>query len=113
MKCWVLVIGVMVCLAALSATPTGASEKTCGELRALKRRAATVIQQKNDFVARVLHSHKIVYQRNEEGNPTSNWQLLAGCQPCRDCSAGAEASRLWVMRSSFTQRARSSTLFLH
>lgn len=60
-------MGVMVSLAALSATPACASEKPYGQLRALKRRAATVMQQKNDFVARVLHSHKIAYQRNEDG----------------------------------------------
>jgi hypothetical protein len=79
MKHWVLVMGVIMMLVALSAMPACASDKPYGQLRALKRRAATVMQQKNDFVARVLHFHKIAYQRNEEGVVTqlqigSRWQ---------------------------------------
>ena len=65
-------------LVALPFRPTCASDKPYGQLRALKRRAATVVLQKNDFVARVLNSHRIAYQRNKEGvvvrlQIESNW----------------------------------------
>jgi hypothetical protein len=67
MKRWVFVISVIMFLVALPSRPTCASDKPYGQLRALKRRAATVVLQKNDFVARVLNSHRIAYQRNKEG----------------------------------------------
>jgi len=38
-----------------------------GQIRALKRRADTVSQQKNNFVARVLHSYNIPCQVTQEG----------------------------------------------
>jgi hypothetical protein len=38
-----------------------------GQIRALKQRADTVSQQKNNFVARVLHSYNIPCQVTEEG----------------------------------------------
>ncbi len=38
-----------------------------GKIRALKQRAAFVTNQKNDFVARVLTSYKIPYERNAQG----------------------------------------------
>jgi len=38
-----------------------------GQIRALENRAETVTQQKNHFVARVLHSYNIPCQVTEEG----------------------------------------------
>jgi hypothetical protein len=38
-----------------------------GQIRALKRRADTVNQQKNNFVARVLHSYNIPCEVTQEG----------------------------------------------
>jgi hypothetical protein len=38
-----------------------------GRIRALQQRAAVVIKQKNDFVARVLTSYSIPHERNTEG----------------------------------------------
>ena len=38
-----------------------------GQIRALKSRAETIIQQKNHFVAQVLHSYNIPCQLTEEG----------------------------------------------
>ncbi len=38
-----------------------------GKIRALQQRAAVVTGQKNDFVARVLTSYKIPYERNDQG----------------------------------------------
>lgn len=38
-----------------------------GRIRALQERAAVVIKQKNNFVARVLTSYSIPYERNVEG----------------------------------------------
>jgi len=68
MKRWVLVSGVVFFfLAVFLGGEPWASDGTYGQLRALKRRAATVMRQKNDFVARVLHFHKIAYQVNDEG----------------------------------------------
>jgi hypothetical protein len=49
-----------------------------GKIRALQQRAAFVTSQKNDFVARVLTSYKIPYERNAQGaivriNIEKNW----------------------------------------
>ena len=44
-----------------------ASAQNYGQIRALKRRADTVTQQKNSFVVRVLSSYKIPYQVTEQG----------------------------------------------
>ena len=38
-----------------------------GKIRALDQRAAYVIKQRNDFVARVLTSYTIPHERNEQG----------------------------------------------
>jgi hypothetical protein len=38
-----------------------------GKIRALQQRAAYVTKQKNDFIARVLTSYKIPFERNEQG----------------------------------------------
>lgn len=38
-----------------------------GKIRALQQRAAYVTKQKNDFVARVLKSYKILHEINEHG----------------------------------------------
>jgi hypothetical protein len=67
MKHRVLVLSTIIFLAAFVAAPPWASSETYGHLRALKRRAATVMRQKNDFVARVLHSYNIPYQLTEQG----------------------------------------------
>ena len=67
MKRRVLVLSAVIFLAAFAAAPPWASTETYGQLRALKRRAATVTRQKNDFVARVLHSYNIPYRLTGEG----------------------------------------------
>jgi hypothetical protein len=67
MKGRILVLGAIIFLAAFAAAPPWVSTETYGQLRALERRAATVTRQKNDFVARVLHSYNIPYQRTEQG----------------------------------------------
>ena len=67
MKRRVLMLSAIVFLAAFAAAPPWAFTETYGQLRALKRRAATVTRQKNDFVARVLHSYNIPYQLTKEG----------------------------------------------
>ena len=38
-----------------------------GKIRALQQRAAQVIKQKNDFVAKVLTSYSIPHERNAQG----------------------------------------------
>lgn len=38
-----------------------------GKIRALQQRAAYVTKQKNDFVAKVLTSYKILHEVNEQG----------------------------------------------
>jgi len=79
MKRRVFLSSAIVFLAAFAATPPLASAESYGQLRALKRRAATVTRQKNDFVARVLHSYAIPYHQNEQGVVTqvqigTNWR---------------------------------------
>jgi hypothetical protein len=78
MKRRVLLLSAIVFLAAFAAALPLASAESYGQLRALKRRADTVTRQKNDFVARVLHSYGIPYQRTEKGVVTrlqigTNW----------------------------------------
>ncbi len=56
-----------------------------GKIRALKQRAAFVTNQKNDFVARVLTSYKIPYERNAEGaivriNLDRSWLDIMGIE---------------------------------
>jgi hypothetical protein len=50
-----------------------------GKIRALQQRAAHVINQKNDFIAKVLTSYAIPYERNAQGvvvriNMDGRWQ---------------------------------------
>jgi hypothetical protein len=59
--------GVLVSLALFVLVSDRTSAQNYGEIRALKLRATAVSQQKNHFVARVLNSYKIPYQRNEQG----------------------------------------------
>jgi hypothetical protein len=44
-----------------------AASENYGQIRALKLRAQTVVQRKNDFVARVLQSYDIRFQRSQQG----------------------------------------------
>jgi hypothetical protein len=44
-----------------------AGSENYGQIRALKHRAHTVVQRKNDFVARVLQSYDIRFQRSRQG----------------------------------------------
>ena len=67
MKPRVLILSATIFLAACVAAPPWASGENYGQIRALKRRAATVIRQKNNFVARVLGSYNIPHQLTEEG----------------------------------------------
>ena len=59
-------ICVLVIIFSLLALPTVQAQEY-GKLRALQQRAAVVISQKNDFVARVLTSYKIPHERNAQG----------------------------------------------
>jgi hypothetical protein len=50
-----------------------------GKIRALQQRAAHVIKQKNDFIAKVLTSYAVPYERNAQGvvvriNMDGQWQ---------------------------------------
>lgn len=67
MKRRILVLSAIIFLAAFAVALPWASAETNGQLRALKRRAEIVTRQKNDFVARVLNSYDIPYQRTEQG----------------------------------------------
>ena len=55
------------CLLLLLAFLTPAAAAESGRGLALQLRAASIIRQKNDFIARVLTSYAIPYERNEEG----------------------------------------------
>lgn len=46
---------------------SAAHSQEYGKIRALQQRAAYVTKQKNDFVARVLTSYKILHEKNEQG----------------------------------------------
>ena len=46
---------------------SAAHSQEYGKIRALQERAAYVIKQKNDFVAKVLTSYTIPYERNAQG----------------------------------------------
>ena len=59
--------GIIVFLALLVWVLPQASAQNYGQIRALKRRADTVTRQKNDFVARVLHSYDIPHQVTAQG----------------------------------------------
>ena len=67
MKRRILVLSSIIFLEAFAVALPWASAETNGQLRALKRRAEIVTRQKNDFVARVLNSYDIPYQRTEQG----------------------------------------------
>ena len=54
-------------LAAFATAPPWAYSENYGQLRALKHRAGIVMRQKNDFVARVLHSYKIPHKLTDQG----------------------------------------------
>ena len=58
---------ILVSLALLVLMLPQALAQNYGQMRALKRRATTVTRQKNEFVARVLHSYDIPYQISEQG----------------------------------------------
>jgi hypothetical protein len=46
---------------------SGVHAQEYGKIRALQQRAAQIVKQKNDFVARVLDSYKIHYELNAQG----------------------------------------------
>ena len=57
----------LACLATLVMIVPRTSAEDYGQLRTLKRRAATIAKQKNSFIDRVLRSYAIPYQRTLEG----------------------------------------------
>ena len=67
MKRRTMLSGILVSFALLALLLPQASAQNYGQIRALKRRADTVSQQKNSFVARVLSSYKIPYQTSQQG----------------------------------------------
>ena len=67
MKCRDLVLSAIVFLAAFAVAPPWAYGENYGQLRALKHRAGIVMRQKNDFVARVLHSYNIPHKLTDQG----------------------------------------------
>ncbi len=67
MKRQIMFFSILVSLALLVLVLPQASAQNYGQIRALKRRADTVTQQKNSFVVRVLSSYKIPYQVTEQG----------------------------------------------
>jgi hypothetical protein len=62
-----LVLSAIILLAAFASAPPLAYGEYYGRLRALKHRAGIVMRQKNDFVARVLHSYKIPHKLTDQG----------------------------------------------
>jgi len=58
---WLVIMFLLLCL------PTAQAQEY-GKIRALKQRAEFVTEQKNNFVARVLTSYKIPYERNVQGD---------------------------------------------
>jgi len=67
MKRQTMFFGILVFFVLLVWVLPQASAQNYGQIRALKRRADTVTQQKNSFVARVLSSYKIPCQITEQG----------------------------------------------
>ena len=63
MKLMIYLIAAFLSFASFS--PGNAQEY--GKIRALQQRAAYVVKQKNDFVARVLSSYAIPHERNAQG----------------------------------------------
>ena len=62
-----LVFSAIILLAAFAVAPPWAYGENYGRLRALKHRAGIVTRQKNDFVARVLHSYNIPHKLTDQG----------------------------------------------
>jgi hypothetical protein len=62
-----LTISLILLLSVLPPVPLPAASENYGQIRALKQRAHTVVQRKNDFVARVLQSYNIRFQRTQQG----------------------------------------------
>ncbi|MCX5857681.1 MAG: hypothetical protein NTZ57_07215 [Deltaproteobacteria bacterium] len=54
-------------LVLLSVCLQSAHAQEYGKIRAMQQRAAYVVKQKNDFVARVLASYNIPHERNAQG----------------------------------------------
>lgn len=67
MKRQTMFFGIVVSLGLFVLVWSQTSAQDYGQIRALKRRADTVTRQKNDFVARVLHSYGIPCQVTEQG----------------------------------------------
>lgn len=67
MKRQTIFFTILVSLALLVWVLPQALAQNYGQVRALKRRATTVTRQKNEFVARVLHSYDIPCQVTEQG----------------------------------------------
>jgi hypothetical protein len=61
-KIWVWLLASMLLLCF-----TVAHAEEYGKIRAMRQRAAHVVQQKNDFVVRVLTSYGIPHERNAQG----------------------------------------------
>jgi hypothetical protein len=79
----IIVILLMVVLL-FSLTPVAQAEEY-GKIRALSLRAAIVIKQKNEFVAKVLASYKIPHELNNEGvvvriNMEGKWQDISAIE---------------------------------
>jgi hypothetical protein len=67
MKLRICVLALIVLFLCLPACLPAAHAQEYGKIRALQQRAAHVINQKNDFVARVLTSYAIPHERNMQG----------------------------------------------
>jgi hypothetical protein len=67
MKRKTVFLNIVLCCALVVLLLPDAWAQDYGQIRALKRRAETVNQQKNHFVVRVLHSYNIPCQVTEEG----------------------------------------------
>ena len=67
MKRQAMFFGILVSLGLFVLVWSQTLAQSYGQIRALKRRADTVTRQKNDFVARVLHSYGIPCQVTEQG----------------------------------------------
>ena len=61
------VLSAVILLVVSAVAPPWAYGENYGRLRALKHRADVVKRQKNDFVARVLHSYNIPHKLTEQG----------------------------------------------
>ena len=67
MKLQTVWYGIVISLALFAFVLPQTFAQNYGQIRALKHRATTVSQQKNHFVARVLSSYNIPYQRDKQG----------------------------------------------